>query len=157
VRIFPTIAVVSAGLFGCHTQMQQTATAEDFGLYYSLSATEGAKLVHGRDGSDALDLLLTCAKGSGKIQLLDFANDGPHLRLVAGKAAEDLTGALKKGDDDYDWVEVAVTAASPAMKGFRSTGQIDLTSGSRRIVVAARTPPDLKAVADFFADCGTGA
>lgn len=145
------IAATLAGiaLSGCATQ--PTADMQDFAWSYANNPGEGAKLAYGRPQSDEVLLMMTCAPGDSVV-LSAAAVGGAKLMLASGEAKTSLDGIVTDGFDGVGFVEATTSSRGPALKAFRRSGELILTTGARRFEMDA-LDGDKPAVRRFFNAC----
>lgn len=127
-----------------------------FGLFYSQTPQEGAKLVYGAPNSDDVRLMLDCMPGSGRIEVIQAygpAHDSP-MTLSSGFSRTRLAG---KAEDDGETGEkdaiAWTTPRSAALRQFRRSGRLVVSGPGYRSQVAVKTA-ERQAVGRFFQACG---
>ena len=145
------IAATLAGfvLSGCAST--PAADMQDFAWSYADNPGEGAKLAYGRPQSDEVLLMMTCAPGDGVV-LSAAAIGGAKLMLASGEARTSLDGVVTDGFDGVGFVEATTSSHGPALKAFRRSGDLTMTTGARRFQMAA-LDADRPAVRRFFNAC----
>ena len=158
-KIVATIIVgvgMSAGaLAGCAAQDRLSSAAASFsgyGLHY-VDSMESAKLSYGRPNSDAVGLMMECAKGSGQVEISDAGRKGDgKLSLLANGRRSDFRGTVETGEGPAV-VYTTARLSSPALQGFRETGKVEVRTAAQRYTVIADAAQ--KPMVDrFFAACG---
>jgi hypothetical protein len=153
-----TASLALGALAGCMTVHDAgSAAMANYGLYYSESQDEGAKLAYGLENSDELSLMLQCKPGSGRVEVFQLygpVRNGPLVLASAGQRSV-LTAKAEATDGPGDTEIRAVTpATTPALVGFKKTGKLDVSGKGYRYSVVAR-PEGKVEVSRFFAACGT--
>ena len=145
------IAATLAGfvLSGCATAPISAPT--DFAWSYAENPGEGAKLAYGRPQSDEVLLMMTCAPGHD-VLLSAAAVGGAKMMLTSGDAKTSLDGVVTDGFDGVGFVEATTSSRGPALRGFRQSGALTMTSGGRTFEMAA-LGADRPAVRRFFNAC----
>jgi hypothetical protein len=145
------IAATLAGfiLGGCVSA--PIAPPADFAWSFADNPGEGAKLAYGRPQSDEVLVMMTCAPRS-QVLLSAVAVGGSRLMLTSGEAQTSLDGLVTDGFDGQGFLEATTSAKAPALTGFRSTGDLTMTSGGRTVQLAA-LDSDKPAVRRFFNAC----
>lgn len=145
------IAATLAGfaLSGCAAT--PTAELSDFAWSYADNPGEGAKLAYGRPQSDEVLLMMTCAPGA-QVMLSAAALGGSKMMLASGDTKTSLDGVVAEGFDGQGFIEVSTSSHGPALREFRQTGALTLTSGARTFQMAA-LDSDKPAVRRFFNAC----
>jgi hypothetical protein len=154
-----TLAIVAVGftvgaLAGCQHEaagVALEAAPAGYGLHFS-DEGETAKLAYGRANSDEVGLMLECEKGSRQVALTDVMHGGPpQFVLTSGGRRSNLKAQVQ----DIEGGKILAATArtdSPALAGFRDSGQLQVASGKIHYAVTATT--DEKAsVRRFFAVC----
>jgi hypothetical protein len=145
------IAATLAGLTlsGCASSPVSAPT--DFAWSYADNPGEGAKLAYGRPQSDEVLLMMTCAPGA-QVILSAAAMGGSRVMLASGNQKTSLDGVVTEGFDGQGFVEAETSSRGPAMRGFRRSGDLTLTSGARSFELAAKDS-ERPAVRRFFDAC----
>jgi hypothetical protein len=145
------IAATLAGfaLSGCAAT--PAAAPQDFAWSYADNPGEGAKLAYGRPQSDEVLLMMTCAPGA-QVLLSAAALNSSRMMLSSGQAKTSLEGAVTESFDGQGYLEVATSSRGPALKEFRRSGALTMSSGARRFQMAA-LDSDKPAVRRFFNAC----
>ncbi len=145
------IAATLAGfvLSGCASAPINAPT--DFAWSYADNPGEGAKLAYGRPQSDEVLLMMTCAPGS-QVMLSAAAIGGSKVMLASGDTKSSLNGEVTEGFDGQGFIEVTTSARTPALRDFRQSGDLTLTSGGKTFQMAA-FDADRPAVRRFFNAC----
>ncbi|HEY4029264.1 MAG TPA: hypothetical protein VGM25_02890 [Caulobacteraceae bacterium] len=128
---------------------------EGFGL--DSNPDEGLKLVYGVEGTDNVTLMLECQPGSRKIAVIDFdhpdAQRGQALTLASGQTRSVLEPTLETNEEDGGMIVTGhVTPDLPALDGFRRSGRIAVSVGSKGYMLSATTTERLK-IERFFSGC----
>jgi hypothetical protein len=145
------IAATLAGLALSGCASAPTAQLSDFAWSYAENPGEGAKLAYGRPQSDEVLLMMTCAPGS-QVLLSAAAVNNARVMLTSGDATTSLDGVVAESFDGQGYIEVATSSRGPALREFRRSGDLTMTSGSRRFPMAA-LDADRPAVRRFFNAC----
>lgn len=145
------IAATLAGfaLSGCATT--PVAGPQDFAWSYADNPGEGAKLAYGRPQSDEVLVMMTCAPGA-QVALSAASLGGSRIMLTSGDAKTSLDGVVADSFDGQGYVEASASSRAPALRGFRQSGALTLTSGARTFQMAA-LDSDKPAVRKFFNAC----
>jgi hypothetical protein len=148
------VAVGVAALAACSYDDQRTRpqAASHYGLFYN-DAGATASLAYGQANSDNVALMLECAKGSGQVQVSDAARTGPvpQIVLASAGARSPLPARMETAEGPAVLVADA-NLATPALDGFRRTGQVEVAYGGIRYDVSADSGERAR-VARFFAAC----
>lgn len=155
-----TLAAVLVGstiLLGCSHEQGGTARVETtlppgYGFHY-LDEGDSAKLAYGQANSDNVGLMLQCAKGSRMVEVSDLvrSNSAPTMTLASGGQKSDMKVDVQPGPGAA--VAVGRTAlASPALAGFRKSGQMEVSYAGLHYTVAAK-PQDRPTLDRFFSAC----
>lgn len=150
------LAVLAGGLFAAACQATSEADAAGpplapsarqpdiqpaplaYGLHF-LDLGDEARLAYGAPDSDAVKLMLQCAKGSGRIEVSDNAEAGSnHLVLSSGDNTDELSGRIEPGVTRPIVMATAPAAAS-AFRSFRENGRIAVGAGDGSYVIAANS------------------
>ncbi len=145
------IAATLAGiaLSGCAST--PVSAPNGYGWSFAENPGEGAKLAYGRPQSDEVLLMMTCAPGA-QVMLSAAAVSSARLMLASGEAKTSLDGEVTESFDGQGYIEVATSARGPALKEFRRSGDLTMTSGARSFQMAA-LDADRPAVRRFFNAC----
>lgn len=135
----------------------ETPTPAAGGMAWSLSHTdsEGAKLAYGLPQSDAVLLMMSCRPGSGRVLLSMTAPEGAAgtLEMTSRRDRTRLQGQVTPGmAEGVVYVEAAIDAEAPALKGFERSGDLVVFEGGRRAALPARGA-EQQDVGRFFAAC----
>ena len=151
------VLVGSTILLGCTHEQGGTAQLETtlppgYGFHY-LDEGGSAKLAFGQANSDNVGLMLQCAKGSRVVEVSDLvrSNSAPTMTLASGGQRSDMKVEVQPGPSSA----IAVGRAplgSPALAGFRKSGQIEVTYAGLHYAVAAK-PQDRASLDRFFTAC----
>jgi hypothetical protein len=131
------------------------------GLNWFLADEDGsAKLAYGAASSDDVRLMMTCAKGSGKVSVSRTvtpkdAGTPPILALASGSArGRWLAAATPAADQDgHTQLTVAMTTTEPTLEAFQRNGWIEAVNADGKSEGMAPQPGDT-AVRRFFNYCG---
>ncbi len=145
------IAATLAGfaLSGCANT--PVSAPNGFGWSFAENPSEGAKLAYGRPQSDEVLLMMTCAPGA-QVLLSAAALNGSRVMLASGDAKTSLDGEIVESFDGQGYIEAATSSRGPALREFRRSGDLILTSGARSFQMAA-LDSDKPAVRRFFNAC----
>jgi len=143
-RLAPLLIALS--LSGCATE--RTAT---WGL--TEEAPEGPKLVLGVPDTDDVSLLMTCAAGSGRVDVVVVGrlSDPAVVELRSGKVVGRYGGV---GDADEETIGArdiafAMSAADPVLARFGETGELTVVFADRRVLL----PNGFAVAHDFLKRC----
>ena len=125
----------------------------EYGLAFN-DLGANSTLTFGAPESDDVQLQLNCYKGSGRIMASDFWQDGPDVTLRSGQARAAVTGKVRGPDPEtkMSWVDFWARPGDPPLAAFRATGELELRSGGKALLIKAR-PAEMAAVEGFFATC----
>jgi hypothetical protein len=158
-------AMALAATFGCglaacmQDGARQTATTSvpatsrsGTGLFF-VDEGGSAKLAYGLANSDDVDLMLECAKGTGRVQLTQAAGDArtPRLTLSSSGRRADLPTTAETGEGATLLVANTTSDAAP-LQSFRRSGQLMVSYADRRVGVNANAD-ERAGVERFFAAC----
>jgi hypothetical protein len=145
------IAATLAGfaLSGCAST--PVSNSNGFGWSFAENPGEGAKLAYGRPQSDEVLLMMTCGPGA-QVVLSAAAGSNARLMLASGEAKTSLDGEVTESFDGQGYIEVATSSRGPALRQFRQSGDLTMTSGARSFRMAA-LDSDRPAVRRFFNAC----
>ena len=151
-----TVLTGSTILLGCTSNSGQTpfepTSAAGFGFHF-LDEGESAKLAYGQANSDNVGLMLQCMKGSRQVEVSDIVRSSPASTLTI--ASQGQSAQLKTEIQPGPSAAIAVaraSAASPALQGFRRSGQLEVSYAGLKYAMAAK--PEEKASAErFFSMC----
>lgn len=114
-----------------------------------------AKLVYGVETSDDLRLGLTCAKGSGRVEITANAPRGVReIHLESGGETERFRAEGERSElNDGDFLTADAATATPVLQRFRRVGWLAQWQGQKRETYVPHTAaaPDIER---FFAFCG---
>lgn len=159
------VAAVALAAFGCglaacmQDGARQTATTSipsaprsGAGLFF-MDEGGSAKLAYGLANSDDVDLMLECAKGTGRVQLTQAAGEvrSPRLTLISSGRRADLNVTAETGEGATLLVANTSSDAAP-LQSFRRSGQLLVSYADRRVGVNARADERV-GVERFFAAC----
>ena len=124
------------------------------GLYFNQD-DQGANLAYGEANSDNVDVMLQCAKGSRKVQLMDVASAKPNEQLVLASGAQkaELAATVSTDETGVTLAEATLPVDAPVLQGFRRSGKIAVSLGGAHYGVKARRN-EQAAVSSFFTACG---
>jgi hypothetical protein len=116
-----------------------------------------ATLAYGRADSDDVRLMFRCEAGKRLVEITDAghgeARTGDVLVLTSGKARSALPVSVEANDESGGKLAIAhADPALPALDGFRRTGDIEVSVGSRRYGLSA-TAGERAEIARFFTAC----
>lgn len=139
-------------LAGCSHGRATAGLAPDVGLFFNQYG-QTASLAYGRANSDSVGLMLQCEAGSSLIEVSDPARSDAanRLVLVSGRARSDLAARLD-ASTGQPVLFARAPADSPAPKGFRDSGRMQVSSRGGGYALAAR-PQERQRVERFFAAC----
>jgi hypothetical protein len=147
-------AVIAATLAGFALSGCASAPApapSGFGWSFAENPGEGAKLAYGRPQSDEVLIMMTCAPGA-QVMLSAAAVNNSRIMLTSGQAKTSLDGEVAESFDGQGYIEAATSSRGPALREFRRSGDLTLTSGARSFQIAA-LDSDKPAVRRFFNAC----
>lgn len=124
----------------------------DVGLFFNQTGST-ATLAYGRANSDAVGLVLQCEAGSRLVTVSDVARSASarSLMLISGADRSELAARLDNSTGQPTlWGEADVGA--PALRGFRRSGRISVSSRGGGYALAAR-PEEKARVEQFFRAC----
>jgi hypothetical protein len=138
-----------------------TAPVPASGLSWFMVNEEGkAKLAYGAANSDDVRLMLTCAKGSGKLTVsrmvaADQAGATPILTLGSGSARGRWLAKAEPATDQAGRTQLVVdmTTTEPAIDAFERNGWVSAINADGKVEGMAPQPGDT-AVHRFFDYCG---
>jgi hypothetical protein len=131
------------------------------GLDWYMTNEDGtAKLAYGAANSDDVRMMMTCAKGSGKLSITrtvtaQEAGTPPILGLVSGSARGRwlATSAPAANQADHTELTVALTTTEPTIDAFQRNGWISAINADGKTEGMAPHPGE-NAVRRFFDFCG---
>lgn len=152
-----TLLTASAILSGCTHEdggvaLQTTTMPAEFGFHY-LDEGPSAKLAYGQANSDNVGLMLQCSKGSKIVEVSDTVRTqaAPTMTLASSGQQSSVTMKVEPGPG----AAVATgrtSAGSPALVGFRKSGQIEVTYAGLKYGMTAK-PQERASVERFFTAC----
>jgi hypothetical protein len=131
------------------------------GLDWFVSNEDGkAKLAYGAPNSDDVRMMMTCAKGSGKLSVTrtvtaQEAGTPPILALASGSARGRWLATAAPADDQAGRTQltIALTTSEPMMEAFQRNGWIEAMNADGKKVGMAPQTGDT-AIRRFFDFCG---
>lgn len=142
-------AVAGFALSGCATKPVEAPA--NFAWSYSANPGEGAKLAFGRPQSDDVVLMMVC--DGAHVRLSAAGLSSRDLMLTSNGTATSFNGSVSEGFAGSDGlIEASIPLRSPALQGFRQTGDLNMTSGGRVLKLSA-IDADRPAVKRFFGEC----
>jgi len=122
------------------------------GLFF-MDEGGSAKLAYGLANSDDVDLMLECAKGTGRVQVSQAvtATSAPKLTLFSAGQREDLQAQAQSGEGVSILVADTAIDAAP-LRSFRRSGQLRVDTAGRTVGVIA-SANERVGVERFFAAC----
>jgi hypothetical protein len=154
-------ALVVAVLAGCMAQQAPAppgvvARLPNEGFFFNQDGGE-ATLAYGRANSDDVRLMLHCTAGERQVEITDTAHGearkGDSLVLTSGKARSALPASVEVHDESGGKLAVVrADPALPALDGFRRSGDIAISLGSRGYALSA-TAGERAVIARFFSVC----
>lgn len=130
------------------------APVQGYDWFFHPEAAE-AKLVYGVATSDDLRLGLTCAKGSGRLEITANASRGVReIYLESGGETERFRAEGEPSElNDGDFLTAEATTTTPVFQRFRRVGWLAQWRGQQRetYVPHPAAAPDIDR---FFAFCG---
>lgn len=157
-----SLLALTAILAGCNLQRTPAPApgaerlSSQTGFFFNDNG-DSAGLAYGVANSDAVDLMLECAKGARQVNIIDAAHPGARrdqpITLISGDARSDLPTRVERDEEQGQTLASGrATTDSPVLIAFRRSGRMTVKLGARARTYTA-TPGELISVAQFFAAC----
>lgn len=152
-----TLLIGSAILASCTHEggdvaLQTTTFPAEFGFHY-LDEGPSAKLAYGQANSDNVGLMLQCSKGSKVVEVSDMVRTQAAPTMTLASSGQQSNVSMKVEPGPGAAVATGRTSAeSPALAGFRKSGQIEVTYAGFKYGMRAK-PQERANVERFFAAC----
>jgi len=144
------LLLVAASLAGC---AHEKAGLDGYRWAYLAEGDEAPRLAYGRPASDDVVLMMRCRPGQDQVEVSASGLSGGELVLASGRAESRFAAA--RVDDamvEGGLLQARGKASAPALKAFRTSGDLALlTQGERHSLAAASADRDQ--VRAFFKAC----
>nr|WP_295105530.1 hypothetical protein [uncultured Caulobacter sp.] len=146
-----SLALLTAALAGC---AHEKAAAVGYRWAYLEAAQEAPRLAYGRPNSDDVVLMISCRPGQDQVNVSAVGLPGGEIVLASGRAESRFAAAkVNNAMGDGGFLEAQGKASTPALAGFRKSGDLALLTKGERHDLAAGSA-DQGHVKAFFKACG---
>lgn len=152
-RLWPLLGLTAiAVLGGCATPADEAYTPAGMSWSFDLVDGQWPTLAYGKDETDDVPVIMTCAPNRRRIELNVAVGAPPPERKISLESGGAVSSLEARYEEDAlgPGVVAHTTADDPALRRFGDTGQFIVHVGKERISLPS---PDPTPVRKFLASC----